>query len=118
MADPLLLGFHETTGAEMSCKVVRKIDPMEKLGVLVIRGDQPELLEYTEVRDAERNARDDRGQLLFWAGNIAIHVFNRDFLKRVADDTSELLPYHASIKNVPRLDSEGKSFGSSEPNGH
>jgi UDP-N-acetylglucosamine/UDP-N-acetylgalactosamine diphosphorylase len=33
MADPVFLGFHALAGAEMSCKVVRKRDALEKAGV-------------------------------------------------------------------------------------
>ena len=34
IGDPAYLGFHELEGAEMSCKVIRKTDPMAKVGVV------------------------------------------------------------------------------------
>lgn len=118
MADPTFLGFHERAGAEMSCKVIRKTDPMEKVGVMAQRDDRPSVIEYTELPDEQRHARDDRGHLLYWAGNIAIHVFNLPFLRRVADDNKRLLPYHASPKKIPTLDANGRSVSVQEPNGH
>ncbi|MFP6641380.1 MAG: UTP--glucose-1-phosphate uridylyltransferase, partial [Myxococcota bacterium] len=50
MADPVFLGFHESEGAAMSCKVIRKVDPMEKLGVMARSGDQPSLVDRKSTR--------------------------------------------------------------------
>jgi len=101
MADPAYLGFHEEAGAEMSCKVVRKRDPMEKVGVVAQADGLMEMVEYTELADQERYQRDADGQLAFWAGNIAIHFFNTDFIRRVANDAAALLPFHPSAKRIP-----------------
>ena len=35
LADPVFLGFHALGEAQVSCKVVRKRDPDEKVGVIV-----------------------------------------------------------------------------------
>ena len=35
IGDPVYIGLHAAAGAELSCKVVRKTDPMEKVGVVV-----------------------------------------------------------------------------------
>ena len=118
MGDPIFLGFHEMAGAEMSCKVIRKTDPMEKVGVMAERDGQPSVIEYTELPDEQRYARDPSGNLLYWAGNIAIHVFNLAFLRRIAGDNKQLLPYHASPKKIPTLDANGRSVSAQEPNGH
>ncbi|MEE3326991.1 MAG: UDPGP type 1 family protein [Myxococcota bacterium] len=117
MADPTFLGFHESLGAEMSCKVIRKSDPMEKVGVMATRDGQPGVVEYTELADEQRHARDERGDLLYWAGNIGIHAFNLPFLRRVAHDNKQLLPYHASPKKIPTLDENGQIAAVQEPNG-
>lgn len=118
LADPTFLGLHETEGASMSCKVIRKVEPMEKLGVLACRGGRPQVVEYTELPDAQRHARDANGDLVYWAGNTGIHVFNLSFLRRVADDNERLLPYHASPKPIPTLDAEGLPHAAPEANGH
>jgi UDP-N-acetylglucosamine/UDP-N-acetylgalactosamine diphosphorylase len=118
MADPVYLGFHEETGAEMSCKVIRKADPLEKVGVVARSGRQPVMLEYTELADAQRYQRDERGGLAYWAGNIAIHVFDTGFVRRVAAEADRLLPYHASAKVIPCIDSAGRPICVDEPNGY
>jgi UDP-N-acetylglucosamine/UDP-N-acetylgalactosamine diphosphorylase len=119
MADPVYLGFHVEAGAEMSCKVVRKQDPDEKVGVLAQADGLPGVVEYTELGDDQRLARDpETSELTFWAGNAAIHVFSTAFVRRVASDADRLLPFHASAKKIPALGAEGHPVTPDEPNGH
>jgi UDP-N-acetylglucosamine/UDP-N-acetylgalactosamine diphosphorylase len=117
IADPVYLGFHDAAGAEMSCKVVRKVDPAEKVGVVAQVGGGVRVIEYTELDDAHRCARDEDGELVYGAGNIAIHVFETAFVRRVAADADRLLPYHASEKAIPALDTGGRPVKPSGPNG-
>lgn len=117
LGDPTFLGFHALRGAEVSCKVVRKRDPAEKVGVVARIDGRVGIVEYTEIDDALRNARDEDGGLRMWAGSIAIHVFDREFLRRIAVQADTLLPYHASRKVIPTLDAEGQPYRPSAPNG-
>lgn len=107
LGDPLFIGYHSMRGAEMSCKVIRKRSAEEKVGVVMQVGERVGILEYTEIGEAQRQARDAKGNLLYWAGNIAIHVLNTDFLQRVAEDAERLLPLHPSQKKIPSLDEAG-----------
>ena len=118
IADPTYLGFHDEAGAEMSCKVVRKVDPQEKVGVVARIDGRVGIVEYTELRDEERYAQDERGALRFWAGSIAIHLLNTAFVRRVAADAYRLLPFHLSAKKIPTVDEAGKPVQPSEPNGY
>jgi UDP-N-acetylglucosamine/UDP-N-acetylgalactosamine diphosphorylase len=118
IGDPVYLGFHAETGAEMSCKVARKTDPMEKVGVVARVGGQPGVVEYTELQDEERHARDPAGGLRLWAGNLAIHLLSTDFIRRVASDAYQLLPFHLSAKKIPFVDEYGRGLEPSEPNGY
>jgi UDP-N-acetylglucosamine/UDP-N-acetylgalactosamine diphosphorylase len=118
IGDPTYIGFHVETGAEMSCKVVRKSDPMEKVGVLVNEGGRVTMVEYTELADEQRYAKDERGQLRFWAGSVAIHVLNVDFIKTVASRAFDLLPFHLSEKKIPFIDDRGSCVEPDAPNGH
>ena len=116
MADPVYLGFHDAARADMSCKVVCKVDPAEKVGVVARAGGRIRVIEYSEL-DAEcRAARDPAGNLVYWGGNIAIHVFATAFVRRVAGDAERLLPYHASEKPIPTLDAGGRPVTPSRPN--
>jgi UDP-N-acetylglucosamine/UDP-N-acetylgalactosamine diphosphorylase len=117
IADPVYLGFHDEAGAEMSCKVVRKIDPAEKVGLVVRRNGRLGMIEYTELDEEHGEARDESGDLVYWAGNIAIHVFATSFLRRVANDAEALLPYHPARKAIPTVDDDGRPLVPSEPNG-
>jgi UDP-N-acetylglucosamine/UDP-N-acetylgalactosamine diphosphorylase len=118
IADPVFLGFHELEEAEMSCKVIRKTDPMEKVGVVALRDGRPGIVEYTELREPERSLRDDEGRLVFWAGSIAIHVLDTAFVRRVRNAAERCLPYHASAKTIPTVDPSGRTVAPSEPNGY
>jgi UDP-N-acetylglucosamine/UDP-N-acetylgalactosamine diphosphorylase len=118
LSDAAFLGFHALTGADMSCKVVRKQEPGEKVGVVARIDGRAGVVEYTEIDDAQRTARDETGQLRYWAGNMAIHVFAADFARRVSGDADALLPYHASAKKIPVVDAEGQPTAPDAPNGH
>jgi len=117
MADPALLGFHALAGAEMSCKVVRKRDPFEKAGVLARIDGRIGVVEYTELDAKSRDARDATGELVFWAGNTAIHAFDVAFVRRVGGDAARWLPFHAAEKKIPTLDAQGCPFTPNAPNG-
>jgi UDP-N-acetylglucosamine/UDP-N-acetylgalactosamine diphosphorylase len=97
--------------------VIGKQDPMEKVGVVARREGRVGIVEYTEIDDEHRFARDDAGELVYWAGNTAIHVFSTAFINRVASQADELLPYHTSAKRIPTVDDEGRPVVPSEPNG-
>lgn len=118
IADPLFLGSHELDGAEISCKVIRKTDPMEKVGVVALVNGRAGIVEYTELRDPERSLRDAHGELVYWAGSIAIHVLNTGFVRGVRADAMNRLPYHASAKAIPTVDAAGRTVAPAEPNGY
>jgi UDP-N-acetylglucosamine/UDP-N-acetylgalactosamine diphosphorylase len=118
LADPVFLGLHDLEGAEMSAKVVRKLDPMEKVGVLASVDGRIGVVEYSEIDDHHRQLRDGTGQLVYWAGSIAIHAIEVDFARRVAATADELLPYHAAAKKIPFVDDEGRLVDPEKPNGH
>jgi UDP-N-acetylglucosamine/UDP-N-acetylgalactosamine diphosphorylase len=117
MCDPVYLGFHEAAGAEASCKVVQKMDPMESVGIVARVNGRTSVVEYTELEEEDRFARNAAGELVYWAGNIAIHVFATAFVRRVARDAEQLLPYHASEKKIPHIDDEGRLVKPAQPNG-
>jgi UDP-N-acetylglucosamine/UDP-N-acetylgalactosamine diphosphorylase len=117
IADPEYLGFHLESEAEMSCKVIGKQDPMEKVGVVARIGGRVGIVEYTEIDEEHRLARDQDGELVYWAGNAAIHVLSTAFIRRVASNADELLPYHASEKKIPTVDENGSPVQPSQPNG-
>ena len=118
LADPVFLGLHDAAGAEMSAKVVRKLDPLEKVGVLARIDGRIGVVEYTEIGDEHRYQKDAAGQLVYWAGSIAIHALDVAFARRIAAESERYLPYHASAKKIPCVGDDGRSVKPAEPNGH
>jgi UDP-N-acetylglucosamine/UDP-N-acetylgalactosamine diphosphorylase len=104
IAAPAFIGLHLRRGAEMSIKVCAKRDPSEGLGVAVERGGRHTVVEYTELTEAQKQARRPDGELLFKYGSVAIHVFSLAFLER---ETSAGLPLHQAHKKVPYCDATG-----------
>ena len=106
ICDPQLIGYHILAQSEMSTHVVAKTAASEKVGVALLRDDQFQILEYSQLPETVATRNDPDGNLLFWAGSIGSHVFSTSLLRQAADDTS-LLPYHASKKNVPCVQPDG-----------
>lgn len=118
IADPVLQGYQTLTGAEVACKAVRKRDPQEGLGTLGRVDGHAAVVEYTEIHEPHRSMRDSDGELLFWAGSIGVHALDVAFLRRAAGESETLLPYHASPKKIPTVDSLGERVEPSTPNGY
>ena len=116
IADPNFIGHHLSGGAEMSIKIVRKFRPEEKVGVLVTRDGRHRIVEYSELSTTESEERISGGSLRFQAGNIAIHLFSRSFLERIAGER-DALPLHRATKKIPHVDEHGVPVEPSEPNG-
>ncbi|UCF97943.1 MAG: UTP--glucose-1-phosphate uridylyltransferase [Spirochaetaceae bacterium] len=90
------LGGHVQRGSQMSTKVVEKAYPEEKLGVIGYVNGKPGVIEYSDISEKNQKARDDRGNLLYSHGSIAVHIFNVDFL----DSHSGRLPLHVARKQI------------------
>jgi UDP-N-acetylglucosamine/UDP-N-acetylgalactosamine diphosphorylase len=118
LADPVLLGFHAAAGAEVSCKTLRKRDPHEKVGVFARVGGRIGVVEYTEIDEARRDERSAQGELVYDAGNLAVHAFEVDFVRRVAKEADRWLPWHASAKKIPTVADDGSLREPDAPNGY
>jgi len=105
LCDPAFLGFHRQYHSDVSTKVVAKTTAAEKMGVVVGVHGQTRVIEYSNLPDKLAGETDENGQLRLWAGNTAMHVFNVEFLRRMADE--QRLPFHVAHKKVPFLDETG-----------
>jgi UDP-N-acetylglucosamine/UDP-N-acetylgalactosamine diphosphorylase len=114
IGDPGFVGAHRLAGAEVSSKVVRKTDPAEKVGVVAARDGRQLVIEYSDLPDRLAELRRPDGGLAYAAGSIALHVFAREFVDRVAA-TAEL-PYHRALKRVPYVDDGGDTVEPDDPN--
>lgn len=114
VAEPGFVGLHRARDAEVSFKVVEKVEPGEKVGVVVVADGKPQVIEYSNLPAelAERRLAD--GSLELWAGSIAVHLFEREFVEQLVGRAE--LPYHRALKKVKRIDSRGALVDPAEPN--
>lgn len=107
VADPAFLGRHIETESEASSKVVFKDRPEEKVGMLALVDGRCTIIEYSDMPAEMAAERDQSGELVYRAGNPAIHIFSVPFLERVTSGDSRL-PFHLARKKVPYFDVESQ----------
>lgn len=118
--DPTFIGFHLMNESELSSKMVPKAYPGEKVGVFCQKEGKAMVVEYSDLPSDLTNATGPDGGLLFRAGSIAIHLFNRDFIARLGGggDDSASLPFHLAHKKVAYVDADGVRHEPEAPNGY
>ena len=114
IADPTFLGLHREAAAEMSFKVIERVAPDEKLGVLVRVKGRPRVIEYSDLTPELAAWRSGSGTLELWAGSIAVHILERSFIERLVGEAR--LPFHRAIKKTPCLDESGQITRPPQPN--
>lgn len=112
---PEVLGHHVLAGADMASVVVRKISAEEKMGVIARVDGRTGVVEYSDLPDALAQERDAEGELVYWAGSIAVHCIEVAFARRLTEGGLKL-PYHHAVKKVPYVDADGRTVEPSEPN--
>ncbi|MAT14850.1 MAG: UDP-N-acetylglucosamine pyrophosphorylase [Planctomyces sp.] len=117
IADPVFLGLHVLRESEMSTKVIAKVNAGEKTGVVVDVDGETQIIEYSDMPTAVSEKTDSDGDLLHWAGSTAIHVFDVQFLKRIAE-SADGLPFHTAHKKVSHLAENGELIVPDEPNAY
>jgi UDP-N-acetylglucosamine/UDP-N-acetylgalactosamine diphosphorylase len=113
--DPTFIGFHLEAGSEMSSKMIPKAYPEEKVGVFARSGDRTLVVEYSDLPDEMAQQRDERGELRFRSGSIAIHILSTAFVKKMGETAS--LPFHRADKKIPTVDERGGLVKLEKPNG-
>jgi UDP-N-acetylglucosamine/UDP-N-acetylgalactosamine diphosphorylase len=115
VCDPAFLGHHLSADAEVSSRIVAKLDPRDKLGNLVLVDGRCTIIEYSDLPEDMAGQTDDQGRLRIWAGSPAIHIFSVDFLDRVTRGAGQL-PYHVARKKVPYVDEAGNAVQPAKEN--
>lgn len=115
MADPLFVGATILSGAASGSKVVRKVDPLEKMGLLCNVDGIPSVIEYYELSDELAHERNSDGTLAYQFGVILNYIFAVDKLEEIVDKS---LPVHVVEKKIPYIDENGELVSPTEPNGY
>src|SRR5262245_3569010 len=106
IGDTMFLRLRAELSAGMSSKVVAKRNAEEKVGVIGRRGGRLACIEYSDLPKELVAARDARGQLLYRAGNIAIHAISVEFAESLTRGGLRL-PWHRAEKKVRALLDDG-----------
>ena len=107
VCDPVLIGHHILASSEYTLQVVAKQQPKDKVGNVVEVGGKTRIIEYSDLPSEAANLRNEDGSLKLWAGSIAVHIFDVDFLVRMTQGENAL-PVHLARKKVPFVDSDGE----------
>lgn len=98
VCDPAFIGALASEGFSMSAsKVVHKANANEKVGIFAFQNRKPGVVEYSDLPEEYRDMTNPDGSLTFDGGNIAIHLFKIEGLRKL--QTSKL-PWHTARKTV------------------
>ena len=114
--DPAFVGWHLKTRSEMSSKMVPKAYAGEKVGHFCTQRGRTVVIEYSDLPKAMQEETDASGKLRYLAGSIAIHLLDREFIRRMATG-ADALPFHRADKKIPCLDAAGNVVKPEKPNG-
>ena len=114
--DAAFIGFHLQRKSEMSSRALPKANASEKVGHFCLDGARVLVVEYSDLPVAMQEQRDENGALRFNAGSIAIHLLDREFVRRMAQGDGQL-PFHRADKKVPTIGSHGEPVVPEKPNG-
>jgi len=118
LADPYdaeLIGYHERQQSDLVIKCIKRNDPLEKVGVILKNHGKVQVIEYSEITDDERLARDSEGNLKHLCANISMFSFKMDFVKRIVDQYYVDFPFHKAWKSVKYLEVNGQTVTSARP---
>jgi UDP-N-acetylglucosamine/UDP-N-acetylgalactosamine diphosphorylase len=117
--DPSFIGYHLLRKSEMSSKMIPKAYPEEKVGHFCVQNSQSIVVEYSDLPMAMQKEIDPvTGKLRYLAGSIAIHILDREFIRRMARGGEGVaLPFHRADKKIPTVDVAGKAVKPEKANG-
>lgn len=115
--DPAFIGWHVLRESEMSSKMVLKGYAEEKVGHFCVQHGKGVVVEYSDLPMATQQETDAEGRLRYVAGNIAVHVLEREFVRRMASGGDLSLPFHRADKKIPTVDASGAELKPAKVNG-
>lgn len=115
IGDPEFIGYHLLAKSELTSLAVAKETPHDKLGNFVMIDGRLNVIEYSDFPADAAEKRTAAGDLVFWAGSVAIHMFDVAFLEQSLR-LKDSLPFHVARKKAAYLDATDKVVEPEEPN--
>lgn len=113
IADTSLIGLAVDQKVEIATKSILKNSPEEKVGAICKKDGKIEVVEYSEMSDSMKNAKNEDGELKFGESHVMCNLFSYKALKKLAH---KKLPYHIAHKKSDYLDVHGMMIHPEEPN--
>ncbi len=114
IADPVFVGATIANKVNCGAKVICKTNPYEKVGVLCMDGDKPDIIEYYELTDEMANQKDANGNLEYCYGVIMNYLFN---LAKLEEIVNKKIPIHIVEKKIECLCEDGVTRKPEKENG-
>lgn len=115
IADPAFIGAAKLAHCSVASKVIKKTCPDEKVGVMCLEDGRPSIVEYYELTDDMREAKNADGEPAYNFGVILNYLFH---VRELNDIVGNSLPLHVVEKKIPYIDENAESVNPDKPNGH
>ena len=115
IADPCFVGATIDNGCVAGAKVVKKNSPDERVGALCLEDGRPSIVEYYELTDEMKMAKDADDNPAYDFGVILNYIFKTQTLVEIMD---RQLPLHVVEKQIPYMDDAGRHIEPDVPNGY
>ncbi|MCA9234546.1 MAG: UTP--glucose-1-phosphate uridylyltransferase [Planctomycetales bacterium] len=115
IGDAEFIGYHLLADSELTSLTVAKQEAHDKLGNFAMVDDRLQVIEYSDFPADVAERRDSSGNLAFWAGSVAIHMFSVAFLEKSLT-LKDSLPFHVAKKKVPFINAQGERIEPTETN--
>lgn len=115
IADPVFVGAVLSGSYAVGSKVIRKVSPEEKVGVMCTEDGRPSIVEYIELTEKMRYEKTEDGSYAYNYGVILNYLFKVGGLEKLL---KEKLPYHRAEKKIPYIDAEGNAIKPEKSNGY
>ncbi|MDE7087834.1 MAG: UTP--glucose-1-phosphate uridylyltransferase, partial [Clostridia bacterium] len=98
--DPAFIGATILNNCRCGAKVVSKVSPEEKVGVICNEDGKPTVLEYFEIPESLKN-KTENGKLVYRFGVILNYLFS---VKALNQTLPGKLPYHLAEKAITHIE--------------
>ena len=115
LVDAAFIGFAIDKKVQIASKSIAKAYPEEKVGVFCKRDGKPSIIEYIELSEEMRYAKNKDGDLIYGDANIVSHLLSIEAIEKIANEN---LNYHVAIKKNAYLDENLQEVIPEEPNSY